>query len=206
MRENELSKKFELKTGLKFNTFYTIYKPKLVWHLTKYTKDQEVSEDFADDAFTQALLKIDNYNIEKSQIHTWVYKIAENLVKKDFKDKGRMNVVSMDKENDDSLNLSGLISNGIENEKIEEDLILLKKVQLVKESIHSLPEKYKKVMVMRELEHKSYTDIADSCVKYIDIDTTDEIFSLESPTDLFDLEIEGITHSDVMKIRELLKQ
>ena len=191
MLNDSLSIKFEQITGQKFTTFYSTHKPKLVWYLTKYTKDQELSEDFADDAFTQALLKIENYNSDKSQVHTWVYKIAENLVKKDFKDRKRMNIVSMDKENDENLNLSTLISNELldDDSKIEDDLIILKKAEIVKEAIHRLPEKYKTVMILRELENKAYLDIANLCIKNQEINIDNETINLESASDFLNLEI-----------------
>ena len=193
MINDNLSKKFEEVTGLNFQEFYSTYKPKLIWYLTKYTKDQEISADFADDAFVQALLKIENYNAEKSQIHTWVYKIAENLVKKDHKDKQRMNVVSMDKQNDDNLNLSGIISNNLvdDDERHENELILSKKVQLVREAIYSLPEKYKNVMILREIENKAYLDIAELCKKEVHIHLNNDIKYLEDVTEFLSLELEN---------------
>ncbi len=165
INNNELSKNFEKITGQKFDVFYRKYRPKLVWYLTRYTKDQEKAADFADDAFTQALVKIGNYNSDKSQVHTWVYKIGENLVKKDYKDRKRMFVFSLDKENNDNLNLMNILPQKEDESDIEGELILDKKVNLVKESIFNLPEKYKKVMIMRELENKPYLEIAELCTK-----------------------------------------
>lgn len=165
INSNELSKTFEKVTGQKFDVFYRKYRPKLVWYLTRYTKDQEKAADFADDAFTQALLKIGNYNADKSQVHTWVYKIGENLVKKDYKDRKRMFVFSLDRENTDNLNLMNILPQREDEVDIESELILDKKADIVKESIFSLPEKYKKVMIMRELENKPYLEIAELCTK-----------------------------------------
>jgi len=186
-----LEDKFEESTGLKFADFYDKYRPKLVWYLTRYTRDQEISEDFADDAFTQALLKIENYDSEKSQIHTWIYKIAENLVKKDFKDKKKMAVVSLDKENSENLNLINIIPNGHFEEQhvMEQDSIIIKKAELVKDAIFSLPDKYKKVMILRELENKPYIDIAEICTKEMDFNLEEEKIELPSPVDFSELKI-----------------
>lgn len=187
MTNNELSKRFELITGQKFETFYHKYRPKLVWYLTKYTKDTEKSEDFADDAFTQALLKIENYDKEKSQIHTWIYKIGENLVKKEYKDSKRMFVLSLDKTNNENLNLINIIpiKNGDLN--AEKDMVTDKKSKLVKESIFDLPEKYKRVMIMRELENKPYLKIAELCTKDYKISLNNEKKELPGATEFLDL-------------------
>lgn len=193
MINDQLSKKFKEVTGMDFDNFYSLYKPKLIWYLTKYTKDQEISADFADDAFVQALLKIDNYNAEKSQIHTWVYKIAENLVKKDHKDKQRLNLISMDKHNDDNLNLGGIISNSLVHDetKIEREMILSRKVEIIKEAINRLPEKYKQVMILREIENKAYLDIAELCKKEISINISNDIIYLNDVTEFYSLTLEN---------------
>jgi len=191
MMNNELSKTFELITGQKFETFYQKYRPKLVWYLTKYTKDQEKAEDFADDAFTQALLKIGNYNNEKSQVHTWVYKIGENLVKKDYKDRKRMFVFSLDKENSDNLNLMNIIPQKDDDMDIETNHIIDRKADLVKQSILDLPEKYKRVMIMRELENKPYIDIADLCIKEYPFSIKKENKELPWVTEFLDIYLQN---------------
>lgn len=193
-KNNRLSIEFEKITGQNFETFYYKHKPKLVWYLTRYTKNQELSEDFADDAFTQALLKINNYNSEKSQVHTWIYKIAENLVKKDFKDKKRMSIVSLDKDNSDTnLNLINIIPNADTNDEynIEQDEVILKKAEIVKDIIFKLPDKYKKVMILRELENRPYIEISELCTKDINIDINMGRMDMPNPHEFLDITLEN---------------
>ena len=191
MINNELSKTFESVTGQKFEVFYRKYRPKLVWYLTRYTKDQEKAEDFADDAFTQALLKIGNYNKDKSQVHTWVYKIGENLVKKDYKDRKRMFVFSLDKENSDNLNLTNILPHKEESLEVDIEMILDRKADLVKESIFNLPEKYKRVMIMRELENKPYLEIAELCTKDYPFSLKSDKKELPCATEFLDIFVEN---------------
>ena len=193
MINDELSKKFENVTGYKFDHFYKKYRPKLVWYLTKYTKSQEVAQDFADDAFAQALLKIENYNKNKSQIHTWIYKIAENLVKKDFKDKKKINMLSIDKDSDDNLNFKNIIR--YENDRlydkthIEYNELTSKKADIIRETIYDLPEKYKKVMILREIENRPYSEISELCLKDYPLSINNETIELPSPEDFYDIEL-----------------
>lgn len=203
MFNDSLSKKFEEVTGVKFNTFYHNHKPKLIWYLTKYTKDQDLSEDFADEAFMQALLKIDNFDAEKSQIHTWIYKIAENFVKKEYKENQKLNVVSIDKPNDDNLSLSGIISDSlIDDDSVhEEELIMKRKVELVKEAIEKLPNKYKHVMMLREIEGKAYLEIADICTKTYKINVNDKCIKLQDPTEFLELELTSISENNVVTFK-----
>ena len=161
---NEFEKNFNDFTGLNFEEFYRIYKPKLTWHSARWTKDLEVAEDYADEAFIQALHKIDTYSRGKgAQVHTWLFTIGDNLVKKDFREKQRLPVISMDKEYVDHSTLSTFIPYDDGSKDFEINQALTRKADLVKKTIYELPkkqEKYKKVLVMRELKHMSYADIA----------------------------------------------
>lgn len=198
MQETQLSKNFEEITGQSFEVFYRKYRPKLVWYLTRFTKDQERAEDFADDAFTQALIKIGNYNKEKSQVHTWIYKIGENLVKKDFKDRKRMTTFSLDKEYSDNLNLKNIVPNPETHDENESDYdaLVIKKAEIVRDAIMSLPEKYKRVMYMRELENRPYLEIAELCTKDYPIELDNKKVEMPSPKDFLDIFIENKGEED----------
>ena len=200
MNNNELCIAFEKATGQKFETFYSIYKPKLIWYLTRYTRDQEKSEDFADDAFTQGLLKIGSFNREKSQVHTWIYKIGENLVKKDFKDRKRLALVSLDKENNDNFDLKSIVPNseGVDMGELEVDNVNSKKAEIIKEVILNLPEKYKKVMVLRELENKPYLEIAKLCSKSENLILDGNIKAMSTPSDFLNLSIDNNGGNDCL--------
>ena len=109
---NELETQFEERTHINFQTFYKIHKPKLMWYITRYTKDQGLAEDYVEDAFVQALLNINTYKRPEeggAQVNTWIYKIAENIVKKAHKTSQRIPTKSLDKEISEKFHLSNLI-------------------------------------------------------------------------------------------------
>jgi RNA polymerase sigma-70 factor (ECF subfamily) len=170
----EYEKKFKEKTGENFNDYYKQYKPKLTWYLTRYTKNIEMAEEFANLAFVQGLEKIDTYNNEISQFITWLTTIAINLVIKDYKDRQRENTISLDKEITDNLTLSSLIKyDDHEDETIkhEEDRV---KCEIIKDVIYNLPEKYKKVMILRELDKMPYKDISEMIIRERNVDITND--------------------------------
>jgi len=164
---NELEQKFEDRTGVNFKTFYKNYKPKLMWYLTRYTKDPEIAEDHVEDAFIQALLNIGTYKRPDeggAQVNTWIYKIAENIVKKAHKDSERIPTNSLDKEMVENVHLSNLIPYEDGKANLEEYKIFVKKASVIKETIYNLPEKdskYKKVLIMREIEGMAYKEISE---------------------------------------------
>jgi len=157
---------FELKfkeiTGKDFQKFYSDYKPKLRWHLAAFTKDLELAEDFAQEAFIQGLKKIDSFQSDKSQIQTWITTIGRHLVIKAYKDQKRLPSVSIDKEFDeDSTSLVSFLpyDDGLENKLKDKETKF--KYDICLEAIESLPSKYKEVMIMREIDRMPYKDIAD---------------------------------------------
>jgi len=88
---NQFETKFKDITGTNFNKFFVEQKPKLVWYLTRWTRDIELAEDFATEAFMQALEKIHTYNNEKAKFETWLYTIASNILKKNYQDSQKCN-------------------------------------------------------------------------------------------------------------------
>ncbi len=164
---NELEKQFEERTGVNFQNFYKNYKPKLMWYISRYTKDSEIAEDHVEDAFIQALLNISTYKRPEeggAQVNTWIYKIAENIVKKSHKDSERLPTNSLDKEVAEKFQLSNVIPYD-DGKKIQDEYnIFVKKAYIIKEAIFNLPEKdskYKKVLIMREIEGMAYKEISD---------------------------------------------
>lgn len=161
---NHFEVKFQQKTGLSFREFYKVNKPKLIWHLARWTGCQETAEDFAEDAFIQALNKIDTYDPEKAQPHTWLYTIATNMVKKDYQDRQKLPSTSLDKELVNNANVSLFIPYNDGKKEFERYLETCKKADIVKKAIHEMPEKqikYKRVLIMRELENMTYNEIAE---------------------------------------------
>ena len=164
MENINLEKHFEEVTGLNFTNFYKEHKPKLIWFLSHYTRSIDDSCDFCDEAFIQALKKIDTYNKEKSQVHTWIYKIAENLVRKNYKDRMRMQTISIDQSivSDEKVKLSDFLKQYDSQEDLYYEKVNQKKAEIVREVIEKLPEKYRTVLVMRELDGMAYKEISDS--------------------------------------------
>jgi len=164
---NELEQKFEERTGINFQTFYKNYKPKLMWYITRYTKDSDIAEDHVEDAFIQALLNISTYKRPDeggAQVNTWIYKIAENIVKKAHKDNEKLPTNSLDKELSENFHLSNLIPYEDGKKHMDEYNVFIKKANIIKETIYSLPEKdskYKKVLIMREIEGMAYKEISE---------------------------------------------
>jgi RNA polymerase sigma-70 factor, ECF subfamily len=158
----ELEKRFKKVTGGDFVKFYNDYKPKLRWHLSNYTGDLGVAEDFAHDALIQGLEKLHQFDSSKSQIQTWITTIGKNLVIKEWKDKKKLPSVSLDKELDDeNSSLINFIPYEDGKNLMLEEKETSEKYEIVITAISELPFKYKEVMEMREIKKMAYKDISE---------------------------------------------
>ncbi len=205
---NKLAENFEIRTTIDFRQFYKDYKPRLIWYLTRYTRDAEIAEDHAEEAFIQALLNINTYKRPDeggAQVNTWVYKIAENIVKKAHKDKNRLPSTSLDKEFNENVNLTNLIPYDDGKQIEHESHVFVRKAKIIKAAIYNLPpkdEKYKRVLIMRELEGMAYKDISE----YLDVNLSTiksqirkgrSIIRKKVSKTLQDIDINGINEFDI---------
>lgn len=155
---------FFSKTGMQFDDFYSKHFTKLTWFLARYTKDIEFAQDLANETFIHGLEKIESYDSEKSKIHTWMYKIGENIVRKYYKDGQRLSIVSFDNNTKEEVNILNIIPDKGEVGDNNALTLIEKKAQIIKDAIYSLPPKYNKykdVLIMREFENMQYKDISD---------------------------------------------
>lgn len=150
------------KTGIPFDKFYKEHFGKLAWSLNKYTKNMELAEDFANETFVHGLKKIDTFDPTIAKMNTWLYKIGENLVRKGYKDDQKLPVVSLDYPRKEDLTLLNIIPNKESNG--DENMIIERKAEIIRDAIYGLPpkyEKYKTVLIMRELDNMQYQEISE---------------------------------------------
>lgn len=164
---------FNEKTGEKFNDFYKKYLPKLIWYCNKYCKDDEKACDYSEEAIMISLEKIDQFDPEKARFSTWLFTIARNHVFQNLKKSNRLKCVSMDLPVDeDGTQISDFISDNIVEDEynLEQDEIINKKAEILKETIEKLKLPYREVIEMREIKKLSYKEIADKLGEKIEMD------------------------------------
>lgn len=170
-RETDYEKAFEKKTGKKFNVFYKMYYPKLVWLIRKINIDQLDAEDIANQAFMKSLEKIEMYN-PQWHFSTWLFDIGKNMAYQYKKQSARticVESISEDSEVDiDFGSQSGLkfYINAItkvddSDEKSQYDRVSDRKYKLTLKAISGLKDKYKTVINLCDIQGKSYTEITE---------------------------------------------
>jgi RNA polymerase sigma-70 factor (ECF subfamily) len=150
--------KFEELTGRNFTEVYNKFKPKMLHNLRRYNNDN--LDDLVEDAFIQALLYSHTFNKELSSVQTWIWTIAENKIKADFK-RNKIKTISIDIEVPDNHSYQERIPFNDESYLIEEQKIFTIKADIIKKVIYSLEEKFKIVLIMREFEGMTYNEMAE---------------------------------------------
>lgn len=154
----QLERMFNEKTGQKFDVVYNKFRVKLVWFLWNMSKDEVLAEEVADEAFVDALMKIEQYNNEKGVFSTWLFSIARNLMLSKLNAKKKFS--SLEEDHDGATIGDFLYAEDYTGE-IKEETITEKKAKLIIKEISLLPQKYAIIITMVDLDGMSYQDIAD---------------------------------------------
>ncbi len=119
--------------------------------------DREQVEDLTQEAFIKAFSSLKNFN-EEFAFSTWLYKIATNNCI-DFIRKRKLQMYSIDKpiESKDSDYVFELPDDSYEADK---ELISDQRAVLLRQAIDRLPEKYRRVIMLRHSDEQSYEEIA----------------------------------------------
>jgi RNA polymerase sigma-70 factor, ECF subfamily len=150
-----------------YNELYAKMRPGLWSYVNNIVKDPTIANDIVSTTLTTVYLKIDQYN-EDYQITTWAYRIAYNecIGWIRFRNKKvSMNVFTdagVEPPMEPSITLRKDSYLPMTDEDWEdEQTILDEQVRLTHESINALPPMYKRFMIERFLNHKSYQDILE---------------------------------------------
>jgi RNA polymerase sigma-70 factor (ECF subfamily) len=131
----------------------------MVYNLAyRMSNNPHEAEDISQEAFLRAYQSLARFN-PSYKFSTWLYQITLNIIRDRFKKK-ELNYVSLDTpiETDDSEfypQPADLTNN-------PEQIITQKEnLRAIQQAIHSLPLKYREVLVLRHLQDLSYIEIAN---------------------------------------------
>lgn len=113
------------------------------------------AEDITQDVFLKAYRKASGFNRD-SALSTWVYRIAKNTVIDALRKKKIRSIITGFWSGDEETVLEPNIADTDENLLEQREL-----QQLVRKSIAELPEIYRTIIVMREIEELPYAQISE---------------------------------------------
>ena len=136
------------------------YQTRLLNFVYRTIGDRERAEDLVQEVFIRVYRHLHRFDRSK-KFSTWVYTIASNLAKNELRNRSRNPLVlfqafrSSSDEDDRPLQFEDSSSR-------PDDLYRKRHLrQLVDQTVAALPEHHRQVFVLRELEGKSYEEIAE---------------------------------------------
>jgi len=143
-----------------FSELYDRYRDRLVQFIWRKTGDRDRAEDLVQEAFIRVTRHLHRFDQQK-KFSTWIYTICSNLAKNELRNRSRSPLVLFQKltthwESDHRpLQFE-------DNQGRPDDLYRKRYLQqIVEQTVEELPEHHKLVFRLRELEGKSYEEIAD---------------------------------------------
>ena len=113
-------------------------------------RDEHEVQDVAQEVFLKVFTRIQAFD-ERSKFYTWLYRVAANAAKDHLKKRRRRPAVAL--EDDATVVDRG---RGPAGHAAQQETRAI-----VREAIDSLPETYRTVLTLRELEGLAYTEIAE---------------------------------------------
>lgn len=134
------------------------YKPTITYVLYRIVQDKDDVEDIVQEVFINTFRALKSFKKEYS-FFSWIYKIALNKGI-DYLRKKKLKTFSIDKPISSK---DGEFQYEVPDSTYEPDkhIIASEKSALIQAAIDKLPPKYKRVIIMRHMEEKDYSEIAE---------------------------------------------
>jgi len=152
--DNEIIKHIQKGKKNLFAIIIERYQGKLFAYLYRLIGGREEAKDLLQDVFVKAFKNIKSYDTSRN-FSSWIYRIAHNESVNHIRRKGLKKFISWE---DVTSTKDKLVSNSTE-EGADDIWLRKEKIKEVDEVISRLPEKYRKVLLLRFYSEKSYEEI-----------------------------------------------
>lgn len=155
MNERELIARLQKRDEAAFEELIRQYEKKVYTLCFRMCGNSEDAEEAAQDAFLALWRGIDRFR-QESSLSTWIYRLATNACIDTLRRRKKQSgSVSLDDEE--------LFVDAVDTSPQPQETVEHREAQkLLQEALSALPEEYRKVLILREIEGLSYTEIAES--------------------------------------------
>jgi RNA polymerase sigma-70 factor (ECF subfamily) len=162
--DNEVAEFLKTAEGGRFDAAFCElmkrYKNPIVSFLYRYTGDMKTAEDLGQEVFIRVFKKIKVYN-SAARFSTWLYTIACNLAKDEFKRRSRHPAVSYDWQSSGHDDTTRTVpSVGKESSMPEQVAEQNERSAAVQTALTKLPDADREILILRELQGMKYEEIA----------------------------------------------
>jgi len=152
--DEELMRRFQGGDRAAFTSLVKRFQDPLYYFICRFIGDPHTAEDILQETFLRVYLKRNRYR-EIARFSTWIYTIAVNLAKSEFRRRKR--VRSFD-PNEPGRGGIGPVTVG--EEGIEEEADRYFRNRLIQEKLSQLPPKFRLVVILRDIQQLSYEEIS----------------------------------------------
>ncbi|HUU38558.1 MAG TPA: sigma-70 family RNA polymerase sigma factor [Candidatus Desulfaltia sp.] len=152
MDEKELIRRSQTGDGEAFGVLVERYKGKVFSLAYGFARDRVAADDLAQEVFIKAYFSLPKFKA-RSEFGTWLYRIAVNHAK-DYlrKNRSRLRDMSIEDVGEQRLAAEDMSQEDIRAEEERRALVLA--------ALGRLPEKYRNIVTLRDVEGMSYEDIS----------------------------------------------
>lgn len=155
--DEELILSFQEGNNFAYNELVRRYKDRLVNFIYRYVGNYDDSEDIVQDTLVKVYVSKHLYK-EIAKFSTWIYTIAINLAKTKVIKKQKNKVFSIssaydDEDKDFDIKDDAYLPDDSANARFQEELI--------QKALNSIPENYRKLVILRDIEEFSYEEISE---------------------------------------------
>jgi len=153
MEEKQLVRLAQDGSPAAFEELVTKYQSKVFSMALSFTRNREAADDLAQEIFLKSYLALPRFH-GKSEFGTWLYRISMNHIKDFLRKKGRAKEVPLDDVGE------AAFSDKEQTEKAEQERETEARRTLVQRSVQGLPEKYRVILTLRDIQGLAYEDIS----------------------------------------------
>jgi RNA polymerase sigma-70 factor (ECF subfamily) len=136
------------------------YRNPIVNYLYRFLNDYEEAVDLAQETFVRVYFAIERYHTGFA-FSTYIYRIATNLAISELRKRKRRRILSLtglfQSDKDDMTEFQPMDERRLQDDNLVED----EKSKVIARAIAALPEKYRVPIILRDVEGRSYEEIAE---------------------------------------------
>ena len=132
------------------------YRGRLYNFVFRFVSDRETAEDIVQETFLRAFRKREEYRAI-ANFSTWLFTIAGNLAKSELRRRKRWRLFSVHKDDDSDTGYE-FPDETFRPDRVTESTIADTQIQ---QAIQSLPENYRQIILLRDVEGMSYHEISE---------------------------------------------
>jgi len=153
MDEKDLVRQSKAGDEEAFGALVNAYKTKVFNMAYSLTRNREVADDLAQEVFIKAYFALPQFK-EKSRFGTWLYRIAMNHSKDYLRKRGPLKQVPFEETMGDPA------AQEEEMMQKEREMDQKRKSQVIHDVLGKLPDKYRTILSLRDIQGLSYEDIS----------------------------------------------